>query len=188
MEDYFGIITPAVDTRKKEELFKQMTDLVRSYTPEWNPEDSETDPGMAMMRLLSEIYAESVNKINHLYGRHKILYLNKLGANMLTSVPARGVVVFESGNEYGGAIVPKGSVVLAEVGEGSIAFETQTEIFVSGTYIKGIYEASRDSGKILCIYSDVPKELTEEEKAEAMAESEFDLPYDEFELFEFEEK
>ena len=173
-----------IDSRKKETIFEDMRRNIRSYTPEWDMEAGLSDPGMVLLRLTSELYEDSLNKINRLYDRHKIEYLNQLGADQKTGIPARGVVTFEGDLPgQGGFIVKKGTRVLAEREDGSVIFETQNEIFVTNAEISGVYEVSRQYGKILKQYdladmADIPEaerkpvtfELFDFEKGEGIEE------------------
>ncbi len=133
--------SPLLDPRTPEEVREQLRALARSYTPEWRYERTEDDPGAALAELFSEMYSQSVDRLNALPEKLYIEFLNMIGFREPDPMPAEGTVCFEAQDGQDEPFtVASGTQLFTpdEQGE-NIVFETDRTIQVTSAELSDIY-------------------------------------------------
>lgn len=128
------------DSRTREELIRQIGQLAESYTPEWKFDPNCPDAGTALALIYADQFLETIRRYNLIPKKHRLAFFSQLGQKQLPSVPASGYVTFElSSDEFGGAQIPKGSIVSGSSknsGSDEISYETTGALYVTPSRIK----------------------------------------------------
>lgn len=119
----------------KEEIFAQICRLAASYTPEWKIDMTHPDMGVALAEIFADMYSGTVRRYNRIPEKLYRGFFAQLGEKMRPSIPAEGYVAFcLSSPEFGGTMLPEGTVVMASGGEGADGesiYETMEDLYVT---------------------------------------------------------
>ena len=115
---------PVLDHRTQNDVLEQLRKRAASYTPEWRCDGDESDPGMALARVFSEMYTHTLDRFNSLPQKFYTEFLNQLGVTEPDVIPAGGYVRFDVHPVAEHAIpVPEHTLLSAtdeQTGEGSL--------------------------------------------------------------------
>lgn len=124
-----------LDERTRDDVLEQICSLAAGYTPEWRIDMAHPDMGVALAEIFADMYFGTLKRYNRIPEKLYRGFFAQLGERMLPSVPAEGYVAFElSSHEFGGAMLPEGTVVLGEGGgedDGETVYETMEDLYVT---------------------------------------------------------
>lgn len=123
--------TPILDDRNAKDIFDQMINLAKQYTPEWMIDETDPDFGVVLMRVLADMFSDTVNNYNKMPYKHYISFLNILGAKLLPPIPATGIVKSDVVPGNDGVYIPMGTSmgIPAKTQSGSLDFQTKSSMF-----------------------------------------------------------
>lgn len=103
---------PTIDGRRREELYREATEIAPYYTEEWKP--GSDDPGTALVRLFAELAEEVVERLDHVPEKHRVSFFDTLGFTRDPSQPATAPVTFEIADGVDGNVsIPAGTEATA---------------------------------------------------------------------------
>ncbi|MCT4604690.1 MAG: baseplate J/gp47 family protein [Marinisporobacter sp.] len=85
---------PIVDSRKFEDLMKQMKEMVPYFTPEWKFSPNNPDVGTALFMVVALQLQETIDLFNQSFDKNFISFLNYLNINLKPPKPAKVPLVF----------------------------------------------------------------------------------------------
>ncbi|MCT4621759.1 MAG: hypothetical protein N4A62_20525 [Marinisporobacter sp.] len=149
---------PKIDKRNKEDLYKQLMDMLPYYTPEWRFNLDHPDPGSALFIIFADMFKETIDRLNKVPFKNYLSFLNLLDIRLKPVVPSRSVVEFKPSlgiteNIY----IKKGTILFSEgIDEESdrVLFETRSSFYVSPSVLKGIYCVDPFQDKIVKMNQD----------------------------------
>jgi predicted phage baseplate assembly protein len=119
-----ALISPTLDNRTYEQLREELVRRIPVYAPEWT-DHNESDPGIALLELFAYLGESLLYRFNQIPDTTRIEFLRLLGVRPRPAQPAH-VMVAATTELPSGVQVLRGSLAQA----GSIAFETDDEVFV----------------------------------------------------------
>ncbi|RCX11371.1 putative phage baseplate assembly protein [Anaerobacterium chartisolvens] len=146
---------PDIDRRTKRDIIEKISELARSYLPEWRFTEENPDIGSVIAMIFADMFEGTVKRYNNVLYKHHIAFLNNLDIAIKPSVPAKGVVCFEQSADFiTGVYVPSKTKLIAGTGGagGSVIFETQRSVFVTPAKISGIIYHSPANDSIAVAY------------------------------------
>ncbi len=141
---------PLLDPRTPEQIRAELRALAASYTPEWRYEGTENDPGAALAELFTEMYSQSVDRLNAWPEKLYVEFLNMVGYREPAPMPAGGTVCFEPQDAEGEPFtVPAGTQLFTPDAEGeNVVYETERTIQVSPARLEDIFFADAPTDSI----------------------------------------
>ncbi len=146
---------PDIDQRSKRDIIEKISELARSYLPEWRFTEENPDIGSVIAMIFADMFEGTVKRYNNVLYKHHIAFLNNLDIAIKPAVPAKGVVCLEQSADFiTGVYVPSGTKLIAGTrgAVGSIIFETQRSVFVTPAKISGIVYHSPANDSIALVY------------------------------------
>ncbi len=116
----------------KKEIMSELKELSKYYTP--SADFQNASAGGALNELFCLLSSENRGMFPQLAERHRLLYLNMYGLNMLPALPASGYVKVTATS--GGVILKKGTRL---GGDTDAEFITESDLCVSDAELKAIY-------------------------------------------------
>lgn len=134
---------PVLDGRTGDDLYRQLSALARTYTPEWRLEDTKDDPGAAIAALFCRMLQQSIDRLNALPDRWYIAFLNGIGFHLPPPTPAAGLMYFAPYDMVTQPVtVPAGTQVFTPDADGeNIVYETTRTIQATSAKLTDIYYA-----------------------------------------------
>lgn len=139
-----------LDTRKKEDIRKQLKELAASYTPEWSFDERHPDIGSAIGLVFAEQMADTVSLYNESFSRFRMEFANMLGVSLKPARAAQSVVVVTAGvREEEGIPLRRGTKLTAQsyLGE-TLIFETMHDLYACGARLTDVVGASETEGQL----------------------------------------
>ena len=134
---------PLIDQRKFDDLFNEFKEIAKSIKQQWNIEDTDNnDLGVALSKIYISILQQVIIRLNKVPQRNFIEFLNFLGFELSSSIPAKVPVTFHLVEDVKeDVVVPKGTKVLADANEKhrELTFETEDTILVTRSKLKKAY-------------------------------------------------
>lgn len=144
---------PELDKRTKQDIITQIKKTSAAYTPEWRFDEEYPDVGTALSLIYANMMSDSINRFNRVLELNRVSFFNRIGANLLPAVPAKGYVTFGLVNsEVPGVEVKRGTRLLADTDEGSETFETVNDVYVTPSELKHIYLTDQEDDRIIHLY------------------------------------
>ncbi|MDD2497552.1 MAG: baseplate J/gp47 family protein [Desulfitobacteriaceae bacterium] len=149
---------PMIDPRKSEDILKAIKQKAQIYTPEWKYEPDAPDGGATLAELFSQLFGETIDRMNRVSYKHYIEFLNILEVSAQTITPATGMARFEmSAGSDRSVAIKRGTQLYCD------RTEEQTEDKATRVVFETAKEFSATPAKLTGIYSINPrKDLIEE--------------------------
>jgi hypothetical protein len=176
-----------IDDRTRPELYRQITELAASYTPEWIFDPKNPDIGSVIAILFADQLNGSIDRFNQLIGKYRVELVNLMGIGLMPAFPADGICVFQTiQNVVPGVNVPAGTKLIGTGAEmESIIFETSEPIHVSSAEITDILQVSGCFGRIIPLRTDTNKVFPAGIPAPSGTAAHSKVYQDEIRLFDF---
>lgn len=149
-----------IDKRRSEDILKEMKRLAAAYVPEWQFDTDNPDMGSVIALLYAEQMEDNLKRYNTVLGRYYTELVNMLGISLKPAFPARSVVLMHlTEDTVPGRLLPAGVKLLGGNGEeedGSLVFETEQPVYVTGSRLTCIFQARSSDGKVIPILGSFP--------------------------------
>jgi hypothetical protein len=125
---------PAVDNRDFDKIFEEFMGLVQYYLPgEWDvsAENNLGGAGIALAKIFAEILENVIVRLNKLPERNFIEFLNEMGVNLISAIPATTpVTIALSPNVSQDVLIPAATKLATDAtsAHDSLTFETEDEM------------------------------------------------------------
>src|SRR5215471_10548919 len=86
---------PKIDPRSYEEIVQQTSALVRHYTTNWQPSNSDTDAGAALIRIFGRLVEQVIERLNQAPEKNFLAFLDLIGVQIFPPTPARAPLTFQ---------------------------------------------------------------------------------------------
>ncbi len=135
----------------------KITDLARSYVPQWRFDEHNPDAGSVVALLVDDMLNHTEDNFSRVIDKHKIQYLNLF--DLLVEEPissAKSYVKFNAVTGTGeGAFIPKGTTLLADDpgSDTPITFETDYAITTTEANVETIFVTDKQSDSISCLFN-----------------------------------
>ena len=141
-----------MDSRKVEDIQKQIKDIAASYVPEWNFTSSNPDIGSVLALIFANQMGRNVNRFNEMLERYRTELVNLMEISPMPARPAETTILMNVASEAEeGVGISAGSKFLAGTEEEKIVFETAFPVYLTPSRLKTIFMTSGESGRILPI-------------------------------------
>ena len=130
------LVAPNLDDRAFADIYAEALTLIPRYTPEWT-DFNDSDPGITLVQLFAWMTDLMIYRLNQVPERNYIKFLQLLGIEQKPAVPARADITFTvTRPDIDSVIVPQGTQIAAQGGNGPLVFETQTAFVALGAQLK----------------------------------------------------
>lgn len=127
---------PNLDDRRFADIYAEALTLIPRYTPEWT-DFNDSDPGITLVQLFAWMTDLMIYRLNQVPERNYVKFLQLLGIEQKPATPARADVSFiVTRTDVDSVIVPQGTQIAAQGGNGPLVFETQTSFIALGAQLK----------------------------------------------------
>ncbi|MDD3569602.1 MAG: baseplate J/gp47 family protein [Lachnospiraceae bacterium] len=153
---------PIMDKRTKEDIYRQIIMLAKSYVPEWSTEYADEDPGHILTKMFAKMFEETLQRYNKIPYKNLVYFLNLIGADILPCMSSKGFVTIKmnEGTDLG-VEVQKGTAVYGQDEENQrVTFEIKDDLLAVDNYVKEIYSVSTKLNKIVKEYDYSDEELS----------------------------
>lgn len=132
-----------------DDLVNEAVSRIPVYAPRWT-DHNRSDPGITFIELLAWISEMQVYRLNRVGEKSFRKFLKLLGSDLpRAATRARVDVTFSLKDGTDPVFVPKGTVLIVGDADGSpLPFETQRDITVAGSRIKGVFSTYGIGGEI----------------------------------------
>ncbi|MCR4657935.1 MAG: hypothetical protein K5770_17180 [Lachnospiraceae bacterium] len=141
----YDITTEAIENKIRE--------LAKEYTPEWEYNGEKPDIGATIAKLFAIQMKENTDMANRVMDRYHTEFVNMLDISQRSAKAAGSMVCFSIIDDtVPGIFVRKGTRLLTDSGTGdgeSVYFETDREIYVTGSHIIDAFMTDREDGTIV---------------------------------------
>ena len=147
-----------IDKRNKEDILNELSELSKSYTPEWNFDTNKPDIGTTIATIYANQVSENIENVNQIIDRYHAEFINLLDISINPATPAKSIVLFDLIQDtIGGALVAKGTRLLSQDAETfeSVIFETTDNIYVTGAKIDSIFMTDRENQSIYPVLGEI---------------------------------
>lgn len=147
---------PKFDNREFDDLMNEVKHLSKSYTPEWNFDETSSDFGVVFAKVFCHMMESTISMYNKTVYNYYLTFLNMLGTKLRSAAPASGMVVVKVTPGTEGAYIDKGTALFAEADteDGTVNYETVDALSAIDTSIKGVYFTEPKSDFIGCAYKE----------------------------------
>lgn len=147
---------PRIEKREYSDILSEIKSLSGSFTPEWNFDPDDPDPGAALAMLGAGLLSGTIEKFNKTPEKNLIEFFNKTGAEPLYAQPSSGYLCFEvSGSEHNvsGEYVEGGSAfnVSNSAGENTV-FTMPEPVYAVNSRITDIISTDSGNDSIHILY------------------------------------
>lgn len=141
---------PMIDPRKAEDIIRNIKQKAQVYTPEWNYEPGDMDGGAAIAELFSQMFGETIERLNNVPYKNYMEFLNLLEVSAQSVKPSTGIARVKL-TEGGDKSVPvkKGTQMYCDItdyeeqGEAKrIIFETEKDFTATPAEITGLFSVN----------------------------------------------
>ncbi|PWB50737.1 MAG: putative baseplate assembly protein [Candidatus Methanoperedenaceae archaeon] len=135
-------MTPILDTRSSDEIYKQALKLAEHYCPEWAKgwEDDHfdpEDPGLVIFKLFSKMAEYSIKQFNRVPEKHCIVFFDFMGIDVRSARPSVAPLTFYLAEGSQIARIPSGTLV-ASSKYPDIVFETSKHLTAIALELYGL--------------------------------------------------
>lgn len=172
-----------VDGRTINDIEKQIAELAKSYTPEWNFDVNQPDIGSVLALLFAGQLQGNITRFNQILEQYHTEFVNLLDISLRPPHPASAVVLMELiADTVSDVYIKKGTRLLANQGDIVIPFETTVPVALSNSKLVSSFMTSGEEGKVLALVGEfTSKDYLGEEVVQGTAQKEFSP----FALFDF---
>ena len=130
---------PEIKDTTGQKIFREIKSKAPFFLPGWQPD--ETDPGLALARIFTDMYMSLIDRLNLAPLMHYISFLETIDTRLLPPQPAEAPVVFVPADGTTEDIpVPVSTKVAGKDREGeSVVFETEKTFVVTPSKLKAIF-------------------------------------------------
>jgi len=86
---------PLLDPRRSKDIIRIIQQKAHVYTPEWKYEPNVMDGGAALAELFSQMFGETIDRLNRMPYKYYLEFLNILDVSGRSMTPATGTAKFE---------------------------------------------------------------------------------------------
>ena len=132
-------------------IIKQIEELARSYTPEWNFSTEDPDIGSVLAMIFAGQMEENIGRYGQVLEKYHTEFVNMLDITPLPARPAQGLVQFTLLQDtVPGARVARGTKLLAEADteEGTVIFETDHNLYVTNAVFEAAFLTDGTEGYV----------------------------------------
>ncbi len=158
---------PYIDNRSKRDIIEYMKKISKTYTPEWNFNESDPDVGTGLALIYADMYYETVKRFNKSAQKYMYEFFNLIGVEMLPATVSKGYVSFQlSSSRLQEAVEVKSGTQLVANSQGQqVLFQTLDDVLVSNSRIQSVYMTNGNMDVISKVYGfeenkDVNKDIT----------------------------
>ena len=155
----------------------QIAALAASYTPEWRFESAEDDPGAALAELFTDMFHQTVDRMNAMPEKLYLSFLHQIGYREPDPAPAYGTMCFTPHDTVREPVpVPAGTQVFTsdEAGE-NIVYETVQGIQATAAQLLDLYYLDGDADALRRMDLSRPRMLFHPEEGESVQRHCFSL-------------
>ena len=161
---------PVFDPRSQKDIRAQIASLAASYTPEWRYESVEDDPGAAIAELFTDMFHQTVDRMNAVPEKLYLTFLHLIGYREPDPAPAYGTMCFTPHDTLEDPVpVPAGTQVFTpdETGE-NIVYETMQGIQATTAQLQDLYYLDGGADEIRRMDLSQPRKLFYPEEGEGI--------------------
>lgn len=139
---------PKLDGRNAKDILKQVKNMAKQYTPEWNFDEYSSDAGIVFAKIFCDMLESTISRYNKTSYNYYLTFLNMLGTKLCPASSAEGMIAVSASR---GAYIQKNSQISAPMDseEGRVIYETTDSLLAVNSSIKGIYYADGLSDTIV---------------------------------------
>ncbi|HEX5734702.1 MAG TPA: putative baseplate assembly protein [Blastocatellia bacterium] len=131
---------PKIDERAAPEIVQQVQELLKLYTPDFNP---SIGVGPALIGIFARFSELIIERLNQVPEKNFLAFLDLLGASLLSPQMARVPLTFSlAAGSASDGLVPAGTQVAAAPAEGEkapVIFETERELTVTAAQLTSLF-------------------------------------------------
>ena len=144
-----------IDTRTASDIEARIAELAGQYDTGWHPDNEKPDVGTTIAKIFSSEMEENIQRVNDILKRYHTEFVNMLDISLLPAKPSAGYVVLDVLTDtIEGVGVPKGTQLMAGVGENEVVFETEHSIYVTGSRITAAFMTDGEEGTLTPLLGD----------------------------------
>jgi predicted phage baseplate assembly protein len=130
-----ALVPPNLDDRTYADLVAEAKTLIPRYNPEWT-NFNESDPGITLLELFAWMTEIMIYRLNQVPEHNYLKFLQLLGIQVNPAAPASVDLTFKLANTPGqySVTIPQGT----QVANGSLIFETNTELIALGATLAAV--------------------------------------------------
>ena len=133
---------PKIDPRSYDEIVQQTSALVRQYTG-WQPSESDTDAGAALIRVFGRMVEQVIERLNQAPEKNFLAFLDLIGAQIFPPKPAQAPLTFQLAvSSLSDALIPAHTQVAAPPLEGEeteTVFETDSDLVATRANLVAVF-------------------------------------------------
>lgn len=136
-----------IDTRTATDIEDRIQELAGQYETGWHLDREKPDIGTTLSMIFASEMEENISRVNDILQRYHTEFVNMLDISLLPAKPSAGYVVMDVlSDTIDGVGVPKGTKLLAGVGDDEVIFETEHSIYVTGSNITAAFMTDGEEG------------------------------------------
>ncbi|HHV12877.1 MAG TPA: hypothetical protein GXX75_21615 [Clostridiales bacterium] len=145
---------PELDKRTKKDILEKIKKTSLAYTPEWRYDQDNPEAGTALSIIYANMMSDTINRFNRVPELNRTTFFQRIGADMLPAIPAKGYATFGLVNqEVPGVEVRRGTRLSADDKEqGTVIFETVNDVYVTPASLDHIYVADGAEDRMVHLY------------------------------------
>ena len=144
-----------IDTRTAGDIEEKIAELAGQYDTGWHMDQEKPDIGTTLAKIYASQMEENILRVNDILKRYHTEFVNMLDISLLPAKPSAGYVIMDVLTDtIDGVGVPKGTKLLAGVGDEEVIFETEHSMYVTGAEISAAFMTDKDEGTIAPLYGD----------------------------------
>ncbi len=146
---------PKLDKRDFKSLMKEVKNLAKQYTPEWNFEENSSDVGVIFAKIFCNMMESTISRYNKTSYNYYLTFLNMIGTKLRPASEASGMIMVTVTEGSNGAYIEKGTPVFAnaDTENGVAIYETKDSLFAVDTNIDSVFFTDGLSNSICKVYS-----------------------------------
>lgn len=140
-----------IDSRKKEDIIKEIERLAKAYTPEWRFSAQNPDAGSVIAMIFAEQAADNIRKMNRMLEKYHMEFTNMYGISLKPACPAATVARLQASESVkGGVPFYRGTQVTGENADSEeVIFEAMHDLYVTGAKLTEILQVSGREQKVI---------------------------------------
>lgn len=130
------------DKRRKEDIERELAEMIPHYTPEWHMDQNSDDFGSALLGAYTEMLWGTIERLNRVSYKNYIAFLNMVNTKPTMPHQAKTPVVFVTDADFDRPVfIDKKSKLLgtSESTGKEVVFEVTEPLLVSNTIMKDAY-------------------------------------------------
>ncbi|MCR4798661.1 MAG: hypothetical protein K5853_09515 [Lachnospiraceae bacterium] len=166
-----------IDTRTAADVESRIQELSGLYDTGWHLDSEKPDIGTAISKIFASEMEENIQRVNDIMERYHTEFVNMLDISLLPAKPSAGYVIMDVlADTIDGASVPKGTKLIAGVGDEEIVFETDHSMYITGSNIASMFMTDGEKGTFSPIFGEyvVPRIYGEGGMEPILSEDEID--------------